>query len=138
MKGNQATATAFAALLFCGGAAVGALGHRYYAATAVNAQSPETVRHRYMAEMQNRLKLTPEQVTRLEAILHDTKAKTRAVRETYHPQMLKLKQEHIERVKAILTAQQIPAYEKLVAEREQRARDQEERDRKNEHLPSTR
>jgi Spy/CpxP family protein refolding chaperone len=138
MKRNQLTATAFAALLFCGGAAVGALGHRYYAATTVSAQSPETVRHRYMTEMQTRLKLTPEQVTRLEAILHDTRAKTRAVRETYHPQMLKLKQEHIERVKSILTAEQIPAYQKLVAEREQRARDQEERDRKSEHLPSTR
>ena len=35
MQRNQVTAAAFAALLFVGGAAVGALGHRYYAATTV-------------------------------------------------------------------------------------------------------
>jgi Spy/CpxP family protein refolding chaperone len=129
MRRNQLTAAGFAALLFCCGAAVGALGQRYYATTTVSAQTPESARHRYISEMQDRLKLTPGQSTELETILRETKAKTRAVRDSYQPQMLKIKQEHIERVKSILTAEQIPAYEKLVAEREQRARDQEERDR---------
>jgi hypothetical protein len=137
MQRNQLAAAAFAALLFAGGAAVGALGHRYYAATSVNAAStaasPEVARHRYVQEMQDRLKLTPAQITQLETILHETKAKTRAVRDSYQPQMLKIKQDHVERVKAILTPEQIPAYEKLVAEREQRSREQEERDRNNEH-----
>ena len=82
--------------------------------------------------MQDRLKLTPAQVTQLETIMHETKAKTRAVRDSYQPQMLKIKQDHIERVKAILTPEQIPAYEKLVAEREQRSREQDERDRNDE------
>jgi hypothetical protein len=112
--------------------AIGALGHRYYAATTVIAQS-ETARHRYVTEMQDRLKLTPDQLAKLEVILHETKAKTRAVRDSYQPEILKIKQEHIERVKSILTPQQIPAYEELVAEREQRAREQDERDRKNTH-----
>ena len=141
MKRNQLAAAGFAALLFFAGAAAGALGHRYYAATivsAVSAQSPETARHRYITEMQDRLHLTAAQLAQLETILHETKAKTRAVRESYQPQMLKIKQEHLERVKSILTPAQIPAYEKLVAEREQRAREQEERDRKNDHQHSTR
>ena len=43
--------------------------------------------------------------------------------------MLKIKNEHISKVKSILTPDQVPAYEKLVAERERRAKDQEERDR---------
>jgi Spy/CpxP family protein refolding chaperone len=128
MQRNQLAAAGFAAILFVGGGAVGALGHRYYTATVVAAPS-DAARHRYIQEMQDRLKLTPAQVTQLEAIMHDTKAKTRAVRDSYKPQMLKIKQDHIESVKAILTPQQIPAYEKLVAEREQRAREQEERDR---------
>jgi len=128
MQRNQLAAAGFAAILFAGGAAVGALGHRYYAATSVIASS-DVARHRYIQEMQDRLKLTPTQVTQLETIMHETKAKTRAVRDAYHPQMLKIKQEHIERIKAILTPQQIPAYEKLVAEREQRSREQEEHDR---------
>jgi hypothetical protein len=132
MKRNQLAAAGFAALLFAGGAAVGALGHRYYAATTVSASS-EVARHRYVQEMQDRLKLTPAQMSQLETILHETKTKTRAVRDSYQPQMLKIKQEHVERVKSILTAEQIPAYEKLVAEREQRSREQEEHDRKSEH-----
>jgi len=136
MQRNQLVAAGFAAILFLGGAAVGALGHRYYAATTVTASS-DVARHRYIQEMQDRLKLTPAQLTQLESILHETKAKTRAVRDSYQPQMLKIKQDHIERVKSILTPEQIPAYEKLVAEREQRSREQEERDRRNEHKHGT-
>jgi hypothetical protein len=136
MRGNQLSAALFAALLFGGGVAVGALGHRYYATTTVIAniaKTPDPGRHRYIAEMQDRLKLSPAQLTQLEAILDDTKAQYHAVRDSYKPQMLKIKQEHIERVKAILTPAQIPAYEKLVAEREQRGREQEERDRSSQH-----
>ena len=130
MQRNQLAAFAFAALLFGGGAAVGVLGHRYYATTVVNAKTtPDPGRHRYIKEMQDRLKLTPAQLTQLEAILDDTKAQYHAVRDSYKPQMLKIKEAHIERVKSILTSAQIPAYEKLVAEREQRGREQEERDR---------
>jgi len=136
MQRNQLVAAGFAAILFLGGAAVGALGHRYYAVTTVTASS-DVARHRYIQEMQDRLKLTPAQLTQLESILHETKAKTRAVRDSYQPQMLKIKQDHIERVKSILTPEQIPAYEKLVAEREQRSREQEERDRRNEHQHGT-
>jgi len=136
MQRNQLAAAGFAVLLFAGGAAVGALGHRYYAATAVSASS-DVARHRYIQEMQDRLKLTPSQLTQLETILHETKAKSHAVRDLYQPQMLKIKQEHIERVKSILTPEQIPAYEKLVVEREQRSREQEERDRRNEHQHAT-
>jgi Spy/CpxP family protein refolding chaperone len=132
MQRNQFTAAAFAALIFLGGAAVGALGHRYYAATTVIASS-DAARHRYIEEMQNRLKLTPVQVKQLETIMHETKAETRAVRDSYKPQMLKIKQEHIQRVKSILTPEQIPAYEKLVAEREERSRQQEEHDRNSTH-----
>jgi hypothetical protein len=133
MQRNQLAAVAFAALLFGGGAAVGALGHRYYSATVVNAKGTDPGRHRYIAEMQDRLKLTPAQLTQLETILDETKAKYHAVRDSYKPQMLKIKQDHIERVKSILTPAQIPAYEKLVAEREQRGREQEERDRTSQH-----
>ena len=133
MQRNQLTAAAFAALLFCGGAAVGALGHRYYAATVVIAKQPDPGRQHYIAEMQDRLKLTPAQLKQLEAILDDTKAQYHAVRDSYKPQMLKIKQAHIERVKSILIPAQIPAYEKLVAERDQRGREQEERDRGSQH-----
>jgi hypothetical protein len=131
-KRNQWAAALLAFLLFACGILVGALGHRYYAATTVSAKNAEDFRHRYVEEMQSRLHLTPTQLNQLEAILDDTKAKYKAVRDAYHPAMLKIRNEQIARVKSILTPQQIPAYDQLVAEREQRGRDQERRDREEE------
>ncbi len=129
MKRNQWAAALFAILLFCAGVAVGALAHRYYAAPVVNA---EGFRHHYVSEMQAKLKLTPAQVSQLETILDDTKAQYKAVRDSYHPAMLKIKHEQTSRVKSILTAQQIPIYEQMVADHERRAREQEARDRQEE------
>jgi hypothetical protein len=78
------------------------------------------------------LKLSASQVSQLETILDETKARYKAVRDTYHPAMLKIKNEQIARVKAMLTPNQVPAYEQMVAEHEQRAREQEERDHQEE------
>jgi hypothetical protein len=126
MNRNQWTAALFAVLLFAAGIVIGALGHRYYAASVVNASD---FRHRYVSEMQSKLKLTPDQVSRLEAILDDTKAQFKAVRDSYRPAMLKIKSEQISRVKSILTPEQVPIYEQMVADHERRAREQDERER---------
>jgi hypothetical protein len=129
MKRQQWTGLALAALLFFGGAAVGVLANRYYTMTEVSAKTSETYRHHYVVEMESKLKLTPAQVKQLEAIMDDTKAKYKAVRDSYRPAILQVKNEHIALVKSILTAQQIPGYEQLLSERERRAREQDERDR---------
>jgi preprotein translocase subunit SecF len=132
MKRNQWTAALLSLLLFLSGVAVGVLAHRYYAATVVSAKTAADFRERYVSEMQSRLKLTQAQVDQLETILDETKAQYKAVRDQYHPAMLKIRSEQISRVKAILTPQQVSAYEQLVAERERRASEQEARDRKQE------
>ena len=129
MKRNQWPAAVVAILLFCCGAAVGALAHRYYSASIVSAKSPEDFRQHYISEMRTKLRLTPDQVDKLENILDETKARTKAVRDQYRPEMLKIKNEQISRVKFILKPDQIPAYEQLVAEREARFHQQEERER---------
>jgi hypothetical protein len=130
MKRNQWTAAVMAVLLFCCGAAVGALGHRYYTSTGVNAKSAEDFRHRYVSEMRSKLSLTSSQVAQLEIILDETKAKFKAVKDSYRPAMLEIKKEQVSRVKSILTPPQIPVYERLVAEREQRMKEQEDRERR--------
>ncbi len=129
MKRNQRAAALFAVLLFICGAAVGALGERFYSTTTVNAIDP---RQRYLADMKSKLTLTDSQVAQFDSILDDTKAKYKAVRDSYHPAMLKIKQDHIARVKSILTPDQFAIYQRIVADREQRAREQEERDRQEE------
>ncbi len=120
MQRNSLAAAGFAVLLFLSGAAAGALGHRYYVSHMAPAPT-EAARHRYLDEMHDRLKLTPAQMTQLEQILRDTKAKAHAVHDSYQPQMQKIRQDHIEHVKAILTPEQIPLYDKLNAERDQRS-----------------
>lgn len=129
MKRNQWAAALLAVLLFVCGAGVGALANHLYERNVVIAKNADDYRQRYINEMQSRLKLTAIQVDQLQSILDDTKARVKAVRDSYHPQMLKIKSEQISRVKSILTAQQIPVYEQLVAEHERRAREQEEHDR---------
>lgn len=131
-KRNNLPAVLLAILLFGLGATVGALAHRYYSPTTVMARSPETFRKEYIAEMRSRLALTTEQEARLQTILDRTKAEIKAVHERSHPEMMRIKQEQVTQVKAILTPSQLPAYEKLVAERERRSREQEERDRREE------
>ena len=129
MKRNQWIALLVAAILFCSGAAVGVLANRLYEGRVVNARNAEDFRQHYIHEMELKLKLTPKQLDQLQDILDDTKAKVKTVRDSYHPQMEKIKEEQISRVKSILTPQQIPTYEQLVADRERRAKEQEERDR---------
>jgi hypothetical protein len=129
MKRNQWAAAFLALLLFCCGVAAGVLGHRFYSATTVNANDS---RQRYLADMKSKLNLTPTQISEFDAILDDTKAKYKAVRDSYRPAMLKIKAEHIDRIKSILTAQQFEIYQRIVAEREQKTREQEERERQEE------
>ncbi len=136
MKRSQWTALTFAILLFACGVAIGALGHRYYTSSVVLARSAEDFRQRYVSEMQGRLKLTPKQVAQLQVILDETKAKTRAVREQYRPAVASVKDEQVNRVKSILTPEQIPAYEQLVAERERHFKEAEDRDRQHDEKQS--
>ncbi|HEX4229834.1 MAG TPA: hypothetical protein VHZ07_14265 [Bryobacteraceae bacterium] len=130
-KGNQGIAWLLAVLLFCSGAAVGALAHRYFfAANVVNAS--DVMRKRYVDEMQGRLSLSPTQVNQLQVILDDTKAKYKAVRDAYRPAMLEVKGQQVRRVKSILTARQVPIYEQLLADREKQSQEQEDREKKRE------
>jgi Spy/CpxP family protein refolding chaperone len=126
MKKNQLSAFLIAILLFASGAAVGALGHRYYAQTVVSAK--DDARQHYLTEMRTKLNLTAAQTTQLERIMDETKAKYKAVHDSNHPIMLNIKHEHIQRVQSILTPQQLPIYAQLVAEHERRAREMEQHD----------
>jgi hypothetical protein len=131
MKRNQWSPALVAFLIFCLGAGVGVLGQRYYNQTVVSAKNPsEDFRQHYVSEMRSRLRLNATQVDQLETILDETKAKYKKVRDQYRPAMLQVKNEQINRVKSILTPEQIQAYDQLVTEREKRGRQQEERDRK--------
>lgn len=133
MKRNQWAAAILSLLLFLSGAAVGALGHRYYTSRTVQASTvAETFRAHYIEDMRTKVGVTDAQLKQIESILDDTKAKYKVVRDQFRPQMLAIKNEQIARVKGVLTPAQIPVYERLIAEHEKKAREQDARERQEE------
>jgi len=127
MKRSNLTIALYLFLIFASGILVGAFGFRLYTGTPVAAKtsadvSPDEWRRQYLAEMQSRLKLTPEQMVKLDAILDDTRARSRQTHETLDAELKQIKAHHMDRVREMLTPEQRPEYEKLHAEREQRAK----------------
>jgi len=121
-------------LVFGSGAVVGALGYRTYNPPTARSgsappPSPSEFRRQYMEESKARLSLTDDQVEKMGAILDQTDARFREIREHDNQLIRQIREEHFERVRGILTAEQIPKYEKLHAEREARSKQQEQHKR---------
>lgn len=115
-------------LVFASGAVVGALGYRTYnppTARTINAPAPPGEwRKQYMEESKARLDLTDDQVSKLKVIMDETDARFRQAREIENQEIRQIRDEHIARVRMLLTPEQLPKYEKLHAEREERAKQQ--------------
>jgi Spy/CpxP family protein refolding chaperone len=111
----------YVGLVFVSGALLGAFSHRLYTVSGVSAnapRNPEEFRKRYMEEMKSRLKLTADQVTKLSAILDETRARVRSTRESIEPEIRQIRDEQQEKVHQILSAEQRPEYDKMRQERE--------------------
>jgi hypothetical protein len=132
MRRSQLIAVFSAILLFGCGVALGIVGQRYYDQTEVSAKTSDDWRVQYMAEMRTRAHLSDRQLQKLNVILDQTKQEYRDMRERHKPEVLEIKVNQIARVKSILTAEQIPLYDQLIAEREQRQKEQDDRDRADE------
>lgn len=126
MMNSRSTIALSFSLVFAGGLLVGALGHRYYSLSVVQARgappppNPEQWRKEYMKEMTSRLHLTADQVQKLTVILDETQARFRTMRERGRAEMDAARQDQIERVTVILTPEQREEYAKLRKEREER------------------
>jgi Spy/CpxP family protein refolding chaperone len=111
----------YVGFVFVSGALLGAFSHRLYTVSGVSAnapRNPEEFRRRYMEEMKTRLKLTPDQVTQLSAILDETRSRVRSTRESIEPEIRKIREEQQEKVHHILSADQRPEYDQMRKERE--------------------
>jgi DNA anti-recombination protein RmuC len=115
-------------LVFLSGLAVGAFGYRFVSVTPVAAAkasvkpSPEEWRKQYLKEMESRLKLTSDQLQHLNQILDETQQRSHEAHVSHNQVMKTIKQEQSTKVHAMLTDVQRAEYEKLHAEREQRAK----------------
>jgi hypothetical protein len=104
-------------LIFSGGAAVGALGHRLYSASTVTAVDapprPDEWRARFTSEMKSRVKLDASQMERLNVILDESKELFDQVRSKYRPEMKAIYDAQVERINAILTDYQRAEYTRI-------------------------
>lgn len=127
MRRSTLAIAAYLLVVFASGISVGAFGYKLVSGTPVSAKatpklSPEEWRREYLKEMQTRVNLTADQLGQLNAILDETRSRFHSARES-HDQLVKtIRSEQTNKVRQILTEEQKPAYEKLRAEREQRAK----------------
>jgi Spy/CpxP family protein refolding chaperone len=122
-------------LVFGSGAVVGALGYRTYNPPTTRSGSltpppPGEWRRQYIDESRSRLNLTEDQVQKLTVILDQTDARFREIREHDNDLIRQIRDEHVARVRTILTPEQIPKYEKLHAEREAKSKEQQDQRRR--------
>jgi hypothetical protein len=114
----------YGALIFFSGLAVGALGHRLYATSAVAATAapprPDDWRRQFIQEMVTRVHLEPEQVTALHVVLDESKTLFDQVRDKYKPEMKAIYDSQVDKVRQMLKPEQRPLYEALRLEREAR------------------
>jgi hypothetical protein len=126
MKRGNLPIALYLLLVFMSGAVVGALGYRAYKppTASSNAPSPEDARRQYLHEMQTRAHLSPEQIQRLSVIMDETRARFHASREQHNLEVKQIGEQQRAKVRAILTADQLPRVEQLWKERDVRAKQQ--------------
>jgi hypothetical protein len=124
-------------LVFLSGALVGAIGHRLYMVNTVmtaprtTRPSPEEMRKRQVEDVRQRLKLDDQQVAQYNAILDTTRQQFDQLHDKLNSEGRSIHDQQVEKVNAILHADQKPLYEKWRAEREaERKRREQERDSK--------
>ena len=97
MKLTRTTIALWMGLVFICGGVLGALSHRLYTVSTVRAnnggaqrRNAEEFRQRYTAEIKARLHLTDDQLSKLEGVLDETRAKVREARTALDPEMKKI------------------------------------------------
>jgi Spy/CpxP family protein refolding chaperone len=124
MKFSRAAIALYVALVFASGVVLGVFGYRLYTVSTVNAKqttrNPEEFRKKVVAEYQSRLKLTDEQVAKLDMIMDETRARIDETRQKMHPTYQKIREEQQEKFRSLLTPEQQTEYDKIRKEREAR------------------
>jgi Spy/CpxP family protein refolding chaperone len=125
VKLSRLTIALYVGLIFASGVVLGVFGHSLYAVTIVRSNpnqppKPEDVRKKTLAEMQNRMKLTDEQVAKINSIYDETRARVHEVHEKYRPQMDAITKDQRDKVRTVLSPDQVGEYEKMLKERDER------------------
>jgi len=116
---SSITIAGYLLLVFFAGVGIGALGDRLYLARPVNAtSSPEAYRQKMVAELQRRLQLRSDQVSRLNSILDGTRTRFREIHKRIEPDLDALRNQQNSDIRAMLNDTQRAEFDKWHAERE--------------------
>jgi uncharacterized membrane protein len=130
--------------VFLSGALVGAFGHRLYMVRSVTATvppttaapkpSPEEFRRKYTEELRTRLNLDETQLAKLNGIFDQTRERFEQMRdrskELSKIEAGKIRQDQRNEIRAMLKPEQQPEYEKIIQERESRAKERQKANQK--------
>jgi hypothetical protein len=127
MSFSKGAIAGYLALVFASGAAVGGFGTRLYTVSSVVAnmgkgtiQSPEEMRKHLVSDMQTRLKLSDDQVLKLNLILDEARGRFHETQDKMRPELEAIRQNQMDSIRAMLSPDQRAAYESLIKEREER------------------
>lgn len=118
-------------LVFLSGLVAGVVGSGMYHARVVRAQRPpdrNEMLRRYREDLRARLNLTPDQVSKLDAVLEATRVRFRDLREKYGPEVRAIRDQQNDQIRALLDDRQKAEYDRMREERErQHQQDQQRR-----------
>lgn len=124
MKSGQGKIVLYVGVIFLSGVILGVFGYRLYTASRVDAkvaQSTGSFRARYMAEMQLRLNLSDTQFSKLNGIMDETRDRMQDFNhKVVNPEMQRIRDEQIDKIRDMLQPEQKMEYEKLRKERDER------------------
>jgi Spy/CpxP family protein refolding chaperone len=130
MKFSRGAIALYVGLVFASGVVLGAFGHRLYTvSTTVSAKAvrnPEEFRKKIIAEYRSRLHLTDDQVTKLNMLMDETRARVESTRQKLHPAYQKIRAEQNEKIRQLLSPEQQAEFDKMHKEREERQQRQKQ------------
>lgn len=138
MNFSRSAIALYVSLVFLSGAAVGGFGYRLFTAASMTSpgakeneppRNSEEGRKRFMTGLQDRLKLSGDQLAKLSAIMDETRAKMHTLQDAQRSQVEALRKEESAKVMAILSSDQQAEYQKMLKEREERAKQRSGRSR---------
>ena len=130
MKLTRRTVALYMGLVFLCGGVAGAFAYRLYTVSTVSAnvsrRNPEAFRKRFLAELQVRLNLSEEQMSKAGVIMEETGRRFREVRGTIEPDIRKIREDQRQQISEILNPEQREEWGKIMEERD-RARENKRR-----------
>jgi uncharacterized membrane protein len=114
-------------MVFLSGALVGAVGYRLYSAKTVNATvaprpKPDEWRKHVVEDMRTRLKLSDEQVSKLQTAFDETKQNFAAYDQRSKAERKSIIEGQHQTIRAFLSDEQRAEYDKLLQERQAKRR----------------